>query len=94
MRNPTPGGSARFISEHSPRDGARRAPGRDEDRARKQPHDLDGPLRVSSSLQQHVDWLGEDLRLGFERLYLHNVNREQDAFIDAFGAKVIPALTR
>ncbi|RKH41723.1 TIGR03885 family FMN-dependent LLM class oxidoreductase [Corallococcus sicarius] len=59
-----------------------------------QPHDLDGPLRVSSSLQQHVDWLGEDLRLGFERLYLHNVNREQDAFIEAFGAKVIPALTR
>ncbi|MBZ4373922.1 hypothetical protein NR800_17365 [Corallococcus interemptor] len=59
-----------------------------------QPHDLDGPLRVSSSLQQHVDWLGEDLRLGFDRLYLHNVNREQDGFIEAFGEKVIPALTR
>ncbi|RKH62481.1 TIGR03885 family FMN-dependent LLM class oxidoreductase [Corallococcus aberystwythensis] len=59
-----------------------------------QPHDLDGPLRVSSSLQQHMDWLGEDLRLGFDRLYLHNVNRDQDAFIDTFGAKVIPALTR
>jgi coenzyme F420-dependent glucose-6-phosphate dehydrogenase len=59
-----------------------------------QPHDLDGPLRVSSSLQQHVDWLGEDLRLGFERLYLHNVNREQDAFLEAFGDKVIPALMR
>lgn len=59
-----------------------------------QPHDLDGPLRVSSSLQQHVDWLGEDLRLGFDRLYLHNVNRDQDGFIEAFGAKVIPALAR
>ncbi|RKG98175.1 TIGR03885 family FMN-dependent LLM class oxidoreductase [Corallococcus carmarthensis] len=59
-----------------------------------QPHDLDGPLRVSSSLQQHLDWLGEDLRLGFDRLYLHNVNRDQDGFIDTFGAKVIPALTR
>ncbi|RKG89530.1 LLM class flavin-dependent oxidoreductase [Corallococcus sp. CA049B] len=59
-----------------------------------QPHDLDGPLRVSSSLQQHVDWLGEDLSLGFDRLYLHNVNREQDGFIEAFGEKVIPALTR
>ncbi|WP_223635780.1 TIGR03885 family FMN-dependent LLM class oxidoreductase [Corallococcus sp. EGB] len=59
-----------------------------------QPHDLDGPLRVSSSLQQHVDWLGEDLRLGFDRLYLHNVTREQDGFIEAFGEKVIPALTR
>jgi coenzyme F420-dependent glucose-6-phosphate dehydrogenase len=54
--------------------------------------DMDGAVRISSSLQQHVDWLGEDLRLGFERLYLHNVNREQERFIDAFGDKVLPAL--
>jgi len=59
-----------------------------------QPGELDGAIRISSSLQQHLDWLGEDLRLGFERLYLHNVNREQDAFIEAFGHKVVPALTR
>lgn len=59
-----------------------------------QPGELDGAIRISSNLQQHLDWLGEDLRLGFERLYLHNVNREQDAFIEAFGRKVVPALAR
>lgn len=58
------------------------------------PEELDGAIRISSSLQQHLDWLGEDLRLGFERLYLHNVNREQEAFIEAFGREVVPALTR
>ncbi|SEL30826.1 probable non-F420 flavinoid oxidoreductase [Stigmatella aurantiaca] len=59
-----------------------------------QPHDLDGAVRISSSLQQHLDWLGEDVRLGFDRLYLHNVNREQAPFIEAFGEKVLPALQR
>jgi coenzyme F420-dependent glucose-6-phosphate dehydrogenase len=59
-----------------------------------QPQDLDASVRISSNLQQHLDWLGEDVRLGFDRLYLHNVNREQAPFIDAFGAKVLPALTR
>ncbi|MDY7226243.1 TIGR03885 family FMN-dependent LLM class oxidoreductase [Hyalangium rubrum] len=56
--------------------------------------DLDRAVRISSSLQRHLDWLGEDARLGFDRLYLHNVNREQDAFIEAFGEKVLPALSR
>ena len=31
--------------------------------------------------------------LGFERLYLHHVGQDQQRFIDAFGAKVIPELT-
>lgn len=57
-----------------------------------QPKDIDGIVRVSSSLQRHVDWLAEDVRLGFSRLYLHNVNRGQDAFIRAFAEKVLPAL--
>jgi coenzyme F420-dependent glucose-6-phosphate dehydrogenase len=54
--------------------------------------DMAQAVRISSSLQQHVDWLGEDLRLGFERLYLHNVNRDQERFIDAFGQHVLPKL--
>lgn len=49
-------------------------------------------VRVSSDLQRHAAWLAEDLKLGFERLYLHNVNRRQAAFVDAFGATVLPAL--
>jgi alkanesulfonate monooxygenase SsuD/methylene tetrahydromethanopterin reductase-like flavin-dependent oxidoreductase (luciferase family) len=51
-------------------------------------------VRISSDVQQHADWLAADLALGFERLYLHNVNREQEAFIDAFGTHVLPAFDR
>ena len=49
-------------------------------------------VRVSSDLQRHADWLAADLELGFERLYLHNVNRRQAGFIDAFGRTVLPSL--
>lgn len=56
------------------------------------PTDLDGHIRISASLEQHIDWLRGDIELGFERLYLHNVNRGQERFIEDFGAKVIPAL--
>ena len=49
-------------------------------------------VRVSADLQRHVDWLAADLELGFARLYLHNVNRQQEAFVDAFGETVLPAL--
>ena len=34
----------------------------------------------------------EYLDLGFDELYLHHVGQEQDAFIDAFGASVLPEL--
>lgn len=56
------------------------------------PADLDNHIRISSSVQQHVDWLGQDIELGFERIYLHNTNREQAPFIETFGAEVIPQL--
>ena len=49
-------------------------------------------VRVSADLQRHVDWLAADLELGISRLYLHNVNRRQEAFVDAFGETVLPAL--
>jgi probable non-F420 flavinoid oxidoreductase len=56
------------------------------------PAELDGFVRISAEPQQHVDWLRQDLELGFERLFLHNVNREQEAFIHTFGEQVLPAL--
>jgi coenzyme F420-dependent glucose-6-phosphate dehydrogenase len=54
--------------------------------------DLDRFVRISSDPQRHVGWLKEDARMGFNRLYLHNVNKEQSRFIDDFGREVIPAL--
>ena len=40
-------------------------------------------VRVSASLQQHLDWCARDGELGFDRVYLHHVGAEQTAFIDA-----------
>jgi hypothetical protein len=30
--------------------------------------------------------------MGFDEVYLHNVGRDQAAFIDTFGTKVLPNL--
>lgn len=47
-------------------------------------------VRVSSDLGQHRDWLAEYADLGFADVYLHHVGQGQQAFIDAFGAHVLP----
>jgi alkanesulfonate monooxygenase SsuD/methylene tetrahydromethanopterin reductase-like flavin-dependent oxidoreductase (luciferase family) len=56
------------------------------------PEDLTQQVRISSDLAQHAAWLRADLEQGFDRLYLHNVNREQQRFIDAFGQSVLGQL--
>jgi len=56
------------------------------------PEELDRYVRISPDPQQHIDWLQQDLELGFSELLLHNVNREQQQFIEVFGEKVLPAL--
>jgi coenzyme F420-dependent glucose-6-phosphate dehydrogenase len=58
------------------------------------PEDMRDAVRVSSDVQRHIDWLHEDGALGFERVYLHNVNRAQQRFVDDFGARVLPELRR
>lgn len=57
-----------------------------------QPKEMTDMVRMSSSLQQHIDWIKRDMELGFERIILHNVNREQELFIRDFGEKVLPKL--
>jgi probable non-F420 flavinoid oxidoreductase len=56
------------------------------------PDDLDPFVRISADVHRHLDWLNEDIELGFSRIYLHNVGPNQQAFIDAFGDRVLPAL--
>ncbi|PIG91502.1 TIGR03885 family FMN-dependent LLM class oxidoreductase [Gloeocapsopsis sp. IPPAS B-1203] len=56
------------------------------------PKDMYQYVRISPDLQQHIEWLQKDIELGFEVITLHNVNREQQAFIDVFGEKVLPVL--
>lgn len=54
------------------------------------PGDLDESIRISASPEQHIEWLHKDIELGFNELILHNVNREQEGFIEVFGKQVLP----
>ncbi len=49
-------------------------------------------VNVSSDLGRHTALLAEYAALGFDDIALHHVGQEQDAWIDAFGAKVLPQL--
>ncbi|MFG2104747.1 TIGR03885 family FMN-dependent LLM class oxidoreductase [Micromonospora echinaurantiaca] len=49
-------------------------------------------VNVSADLGRHVGWLEEYLALGFDQIALHHVGQEQGAFLDAFGAEVLPKL--
>jgi alkanesulfonate monooxygenase SsuD/methylene tetrahydromethanopterin reductase-like flavin-dependent oxidoreductase (luciferase family) len=59
------------------------------------PEDVRSAVLVSSDLGRHAAWLADYAELGFDRVYLHEVGQaeHQRPFIDAFGSKVIPALT-
>jgi len=57
-----------------------------------QPDHLKPMIRISADPAKHVSWLQEDLKLGFERIILHNVNRLQEEFIRDFGSQVLPLL--
>ncbi|MEW1693209.1 TIGR03885 family FMN-dependent LLM class oxidoreductase [Streptomyces sp. NPDC091265] len=49
-------------------------------------------VNISDDLGRHTAWLQEYADLGFDAVMLHHVGKEQSAFIDAFGAKVLPQL--
>ena len=52
-------------------------------------------IRVSSDIERLIAPMHEDVAMGFERLYLHNVARDhQERFIEACAERVIPALRR
>lgn len=49
-------------------------------------------VNVSADPGRHVGWLEEYVALGFDQIALHHVGQEQRAFIDTFGAEVLPKL--
>lgn len=57
------------------------------------PGDMGSGVRISDSTDQHIEWLSKDIEAGVSHLFLHNVNLKQQAFIEAFGSKVLPHLT-
>jgi coenzyme F420-dependent glucose-6-phosphate dehydrogenase len=58
------------------------------------PEDFDGRMVISADPDKHRAEVQRYLDLGFDRIYLHNVGRNQDEWISAFGREVLPKLTR
>jgi coenzyme F420-dependent glucose-6-phosphate dehydrogenase len=56
------------------------------------PEDVTDAVRVSDSPAQHAEWLAADFEMGFEQVYVHNVQRDQMRFIEAFAAEVLPVV--
>ena len=54
------------------------------------PDELKDMVRISSNIQQHIDWIKQDMELGFDKIILHNVNRQQELFLRDFGEKILP----
>ena len=55
-----------------------------------QKEELGKMVRISSDVKKHIDWIQQDMELGFDKIILHNVNRQQELFIKDFGEKVLP----
>ena len=54
--------------------------------------DLAKTVRISASLERHAEWLSAYVELAIDAVYCFHVGRDQRAFIDAFGERVLPAL--
>jgi G6PDH family F420-dependent oxidoreductase len=56
------------------------------------PEHFEGRVLMSPDLDEHRAHLQQFIDLGFDEIYVHNVGRNQEAFLQAFGAHVLPAL--
>ena len=58
------------------------------------PEDFKGRMLVSSDLEAHRKEIQKFANLGFDKIYLHNVGRNQKEFVEVFGREVLPKITR
>ena len=47
---------------------------------------------ISTDLDEHLEHIQHYIDLGFDEVYVHNVGRNQEEFIRAYGERVIPKL--
>jgi probable non-F420 flavinoid oxidoreductase len=57
------------------------------------PDDVRSAVLVSADTGQHVAWVQEVLATGADAVFLHHVGKDQRAFIETFGARVLPEVT-
>ncbi|HWK91137.1 MAG TPA: TIGR03557 family F420-dependent LLM class oxidoreductase [Luteimicrobium sp.] len=58
------------------------------------PEDFEGRMVISSDPDVHRAAIQKYVDLGFDRVYLHNVGRNQREWIEVFGREVLPKLSR
>ncbi|HYG15327.1 MAG TPA: hypothetical protein VEC12_06190, partial [Bacteroidia bacterium] len=51
-------------------------------------------VHISTDPKELVEWIRQYVDMGFENIILHNVNREQELFIEDFGEHVLPELKK
>jgi coenzyme F420-dependent glucose-6-phosphate dehydrogenase len=56
--------------------------------------DFAGRMVISADPDEHRAYIQRFVDLGFDRVYLHNVGRNQREWIEVFGRDVLPKLTR
>ncbi|MEO7119002.1 MAG: TIGR03557 family F420-dependent LLM class oxidoreductase [Candidatus Limnocylindrales bacterium] len=56
------------------------------------PEDFRGRMLISSDLEAHRREIQKFVDFGFDRIYLHNVGRNQREWAEAFGREVLPGL--
>lgn len=49
-------------------------------------------VNIFTDLNDYVELLNEYIKLGVDHIYIHNVNLNQEQFIEDFGQKVLPVL--
>ena len=58
------------------------------------PEDFDGRMVISADPDRHRAEIQKFFDAGIDRIYLHNVGRNQTEWIEVFGRDVLPKLTR
>ena len=58
------------------------------------PEDFTGRMLISADPEAHRRQIQRFLDLGFDQVYLHNVGRNQESWVEVFGREVLPALHR
>jgi coenzyme F420-dependent glucose-6-phosphate dehydrogenase len=59
-----------------------------------EPEDMAEAMIVSADPAEHVERIQALVELGFDEILLHNVHRDQEAFIGDFASRVLPELGR
>jgi G6PDH family F420-dependent oxidoreductase len=56
------------------------------------PENFKNRVLMSPDADEHVAYLQHFIDLGFDEIYVHNVGRAQEPFLDLYGQRVIPLL--